>query len=357
MKKVCVASFCEWNSFGSVLQALALQRTLQAMECDVFTVRPERKPLPQWHWSADGGANIKKWIMDLYRLLIGNQIRSSYRRNLDFIDKHVHLVHYQDAIENDGGVPTADVYLAGSDQVWNPLKIRPEFFLDFAPEGKKRFSYAASMGVTAIPKENEASFGELIRKFDVISVREEDNVSVIRQYTDTPIQVHIDPVFLLSRKEWAQYAIPCTQVKKPYILVYALYWDKSLNAQLRQLHRQTGMDIIAVSDHLQLVYATKRIHDADVGQFLWLIAHAEAVVSSSFHGVALSVIFNKKLTAVINPKAPSRLECLLKHLNMENMTIPALPGECSIQYDAVNQKIAEEVNKSKAYLSEVLWTS
>lgn len=356
MKKVCIASFCEWTSIGSVLQAFALQRTLKSMGCDVFTLRPGRKPLPQWSWPGIRGRNIRRWILDLHRFLIRDKISSCYRRINDFIDENVQLVHYQDAIEKNGGVHAADVYIAGSDQVWNPLRIRPEFFLDFVPEGKKRYAYAASMGVTKIPEESKSIFRELIRKFDVISVREEDNATVIGQYTDTPVQVHIDPVFMLSRQEWERYACPY-QVDKPYVLVYAIYWDARLNEQLWKLHRQTGMDIIAVSGHLQKVYATKRIYDADIGQFLWLIDHAEAVVTSSFHGAAMSILFNKKLAAVINPNAPSRLRCLLDRLSVDNMSIPDLAGACKIDYSTVNQKIAEEVAESKTYLTEVLGTS
>lgn len=356
MKKVCIASFCEWSSFGSVLQALALQRTVRAMGCDVFTVRPGRKPLPQWRWCASGGKNVKRWVMDLHRFLIRERISSGYLRRNAFIEENVQLVHYRDEQDKNGAMPAADIYLAGSDQVWNPLRIRPEFFLEFVPEGKKRFSYAASMGVTKIPPEREGVFADLIRKFDTVSVREEDNAPVISRFTDVPVQVHIDPVFMLDRETWKQYASPY-KVDRPYVLVYALYWDKSLNAQLRRLHRETGMDIIAVSDHLQRVYATKRVYDADIGQFLWLIDHAEAVVSSSFHGIALSVIFNKKLVAVNNPQAPSRVACLLERLQVDGMTIAELTGPCKIDYDAVNGKIAEAADAGRAYLREVVHSS
>lgn len=352
MKKVCIASFCEWSSFGSVLQALALQRAIGEMGCDVFTVRPGHRPPPQWKWSASGGTNVKKWIMDLHGWLIRRRLGDGYRRCNAFIEKNVDLVHYREALSG-GGVPAADVYIAGSDQVWNPLRIRPEFFLDFAPEGKKRFSYAASMGVTEIPARSRDVFTDLIRKFDTVSVREDDNAPVVGQFTDVPARVDIDPVFLMGQEEWARYASPYP-VDRPYVLVYALYWDKSLNAQLRRLHRETGMDIIAVSGHLQRVYATKRIYDADAGQFLWLIRHAEAVVSSSFHGIALSVIFNKKLTVVNNPQAPSRVACLTRRLKVEGMSIAELAGPCKIDYDTVNARIAEAAGAGRAYLREVV---
>lgn len=353
MKKVCVASFCEWTSIGSVLQSLALQRTLHSMGADVFTLRPGRKADPVWKWRWCGGKNVKNWILNLHWLVYGRKICDGYRRTNEFIEKNVHLLHYRDTVEKEGGIPEADVYIAGSDQVWNPLKIRPEFFLDFVPHGKKRCSYAASMGVTGIPEGSREQFEDLIRKFDMISVREEDNVPVIGRITDVPVQVHIDPVFLLGREDWMRYASPC-RVDKPYILVYALYWDKSLNAQLRRLHRQTGMEIIAVSDHLQRVYATKRLYDTDVGRFLWLIDHAQAVVTSSFHGAAMAILFNKKLAAVVNPKAPSRIGCLLKRLHVDSMAIAELSDDCTILYDEVNQRIADEAAGSKAYLEEVM---
>ena len=84
--------------------------------------------------------------------------------------------------------PHADVYLSGSDQVWNPLTIHDEFFFPFVQEKELVVSYAASMGTETVPVEHEALFSQYMARFDSISVREDTMVDVIRKYTDKSME-------------------------------------------------------------------------------------------------------------------------------------------------------------------------
>lgn len=64
--------------------------------------------------------------------------------------------------------------------------------------------------------------------------------------------------------------------------------------KLKELHEKTGYKIVSIQNSLRPIYANKRVMDIGPKQFLWLMDHAEAVVTSSFHGTAFSVIFNKR---------------------------------------------------------------
>lgn len=70
--------------------------------------------------------------------------------------------------------PIADVYITGSDQVWNMdcFENAKAYFLDFAPLDAKRISYAASFGKNNLSKSFLKFIAPMLHKFSVISVRE-----------------------------------------------------------------------------------------------------------------------------------------------------------------------------------------
>ena len=53
-------------------------------------------------------------------------------------------------------------------------------FLTFAPK-EKRISYAASFGVSEIPKEKQKAFAEWLRDMAFISVREQRGAEIVKE--------------------------------------------------------------------------------------------------------------------------------------------------------------------------------
>lgn len=356
MKKVCVSTFCVWSSYGSMLQAFGLQHALKEIDCQGVVALPDVVPKKRWCFEGFTAKSLKGLVVDAHKLLISGKIKNRYAAANSFIRKYIQVEYTGNYDNLRNHPPRADAYIVGSDQVWNPRKMAPDFFLEHIPEGYPRISYAASMGVTRIPAENREGFQRMVAAFDHISVRERDNLSVINECTDRPAQVHIDPVFLVSRDRWREMEVPYP-IDGPYILVYPIYWDKGLNQQLKQLHQQTGKTIVAVLGQIQQVYANQRIYDASPEQFLWLIDHADAVVSSSFHGVAMSLVFGKRFSAVIDPNSPSRLTCLLDTLGAQNRAIMELVEDQGQDQNAISRRIEEEKVRSVAYLRKVLYGS
>lgn len=354
MKKVFTATACIWKSYGSILQAMGLQKKLGIMGYENTILKCEAAPNKELNRTPLKAHTLKRLVVNIHKMFIYSKLNRRYQNTNKFMQENLDITYcksYENLLQSS---PQADAYIAGSDQIWNPQNMRPFFYLDFAEPGVRRVAYAASMGVTKLPQEKEKQFKQYVSRFDYISVREQDNVPIVRQYTDKPISVHIDPVFLLEREAWRSYEECYPGLDTPYVLVFAIYWDKKLNRQLMQLQKDTGVKIVAVCGSLQHIYANKRIYDADPSQFLWLIDHAEAVVSSSFHGVSMAILFNKRLSAVINPSAPSRLMCLLNTLNIDNLPIGQLFSDKKIDYSQVNEKIKEERLRSEAYLREAL---
>lgn len=354
MKKTFTATACTWTSYGSILQSLALQKKLQSMGYANSILICEKEPEAQLSRTFSRPRSVKRFVVEAHKAFIHANLNRRYVNSNEFIRQNMEIEYYGDYQSLEQQPPDAYAYIAGSDQIWHPGNMRPFFYLDFVEPGVTKVAYAASMGVTSMPAEKEERFRQYVQDFDFISVREEDNVAVVSRYVDVPISVNVDPVFLLSRDEWRTYERPYAGLIEPYILVFAIYWDARLNAQIKRLQKRTGLRVVAVSGGLQRVYANKRIYDADPAQFLWLIDHAEAVITSSFHGVAMSLVFNKPFSAVVNPSAPSRICCLLKTLGAKGMCIEDLPFGEGAGFDSVNDRIRKERARSEAYLRKAL---
>jgi hypothetical protein len=353
MKKVCVATYCEWSSYGSVMQSLGLKNALESIGCQSYVVKDRVAPLTKIKMPVRIGKNPKSIIVNSYNSLIRKKTEKRYENSVKFIKNSVDIIYYNDYETLKKNPPVADYYIAGSDQIFHPDLCRPLFFLEFLNNDKKRLTYAASMGKTAVSKKKEETFKDLVKQMDSVSVREKEMVDVLRKYTDKNISVHIDPTFLVDKEKWREYEREY-KLKKPYILVYAIYWDRKLNRELKKLRKKTGYDIVLLGTGFSTVYGNKKIYDADPGQFLWLIDNAEAVVTSSFHGVAFSIIFNKKLSAVINPALPSRISDLLELLGVEKYDIVSANNFNLDSYANINKQIEYQKQRSITYLKEIL---
>ena len=352
MKNVIVSTYCDWDNYGSIMQSLGLKRALQSLGFESKIVidhpAPPSQYIPSLKISGNMVLNMRKLYAYTKKDLIGNKYKASNK----FINDNVDILYYNNYETLKNNPPEADYYIAGSDQIWRPSSCHPVFFLDFVEDKSKRASYAASMGNTKIPDEKRQIFTDFVNSFEHISVREQDNAEAIATVSDKELSVNIDPAYLLSKDEWQKYEKPYP-IKKPYILLYALYWDKSFNKELKELHKKTGYDIVAICGGLSKIWANKKLFDVDPGQFIWLIDNAEAVISSSFHGVSFSLIFNKKLAAVINPALPSRITNLFASLGVKNS---AITDVCSVDtsfYTNTNEIIKTKKEEALKYLSKV----
>lgn len=347
--KAKVVTFCTWTSIGSVLQAVGLKRALEQVGCD-STILLDRKANI---FSVTKVRSLKSLISRMFQMLIHNKRKAAQNKRCGFMDKNLKIETY----DNDSDLvktqleSDADCYIAGSDQIWHPTQCNPVFFLDFVKD-KKRIAYAASMGRTEIPEENRDKLKRMLNQFDRISVREEACRTVLGELTDAPIAVHVDPTFLVDAEQWRQYEREYP-VREPYILLYMIYWNPACKAQIKALKKKTGLPVYAVCSALSRVYADKYLFDVGIEEFLWLVDHAEYVVTSSFHGAAFSVIFDKKFAPVINPAASSRMENLLSTLRIPQVRIEEL-DTAEFDYTSVHARIMQERARSIDYLKEAI---
>lgn len=354
MKNICISTFCYWSNYGSIFQAVGLKQTLDSIGYSSFIVQdePKDKVIPVKSFPTIKNLLSKQGVRYLHTYLIRKKIERLYLSSQKFIDENLNFIYFNNYEELKKNPPTADFYLAGSDQIWNPRRCLPVCFLDFAPVNSPKLSYAASMGVVDLPNEKRDIFTQYIESFDSLSVREKDNAELIKTVTGRDCEVHIDPSLLLSVEEWRGYEEQ-RDVKEPYILVYALHWNRKYNKELKKLKKDTGCRVIVVSSTLRPIFSDETLYDVTPGEFLWLMDHASYVVTSSFHGVALSILFNKQFAAVISATAPSRIMNIMDVLSVEKRGIVDLLNN-PINFAYTNEIIQQERTRSVRYLTNIL---
>ncbi len=345
--KACVSTYCTWQSYGSMLQAVGLNRALESLDCNSYIAKlSEDSSNP-----ADSPVSIKQTIKKAADYFNKKNREVVRQKGESFIRRHLDVREYPDYQGLCADPPTADVYIAGSDQIWHPGLMNPVFFLDFVKNVKK-ISYAASMGRSVISEESATLFRKYLSDFDTISVREAECAEAVEKLTENPISVNIDPVFLLSADEWRDLEEKYP-VKEPYILLYTIFRNDGIRGEVKRLRKRLGIPVYTIKSGFTKDYADKPLYDVGPAEFLWLIDNAEYVVTSSFHGTAFSTIFNKRFSTIVNPSEPSRINSLKKVLEIQNVGLNDM-GKESLDYNRINERIEFERDRGLSYLRNSL---
>lgn len=348
MKKIAVSTFNNSkNNYGALFQSCGLCSFLTKMGYDVSYVTVTNRAKAKKGKAAKVKALIKK-IINLPKKKLFHKKTQAF---INFAEKTQNQIKYENTQQLKANPPKADVYISGSDQVWNPKHINEDFFLTYAPAGAKKISYAASMGNEIVPDCNRERFEKYIKEYQHISVREDTMIDIISKYTDKPVHQNIDPVFLKTKEEWLALSEEYPKLKyDKFILVYVLEWEEEHFRKLQQLKKLTGLPIVSVSiGNIKRTNADQIIYDASPEQFLYLLSRAEYVVATSFHGTAMSIIFNKPFLAFLGKDKPTRIESLMRHFGIENYdSIESLNNKTD--YEAINKIIAEDRKTAKEYL-------
>lgn len=260
------------------------------------------------------------------------------------------------SLEELRALPKADLYIAGSDQIWNPYMengLDRNYYLEFA-RGKK-VSYAASIGCDMVEEKYDALYKTRLNDFSKVTVREK-NTSDYLNSIGIASEYVVDPVFLLERKEWEK--LCCFSADEKYILVYALHHIQEIYDYARSLAAELGVKTYVVSVEIKEKRRGNDIFfwNPSVNEYLGLMSKAEAVVTNSFHGAAFGLIFNKPVHIFDTEKNDSRLKSLINLLHLEDRVVSS--GSGGVISNVASSKSGEiikyETNRSKDILDGML---
>lgn len=349
---------------GASLQAYALETYLVQLGHDVEIIDYKPKYLSGHFplWGVNNKRYDKIFLKELYCLAkfpvrLKNRYGKRKREFDNFTKKYLKVTDqiYHSSEELKANLPEADVFFAGSDQIWNTFFKNgkdPAFYLDFVPAGRIKASYAASFATDYLMDGYEDFVANLLKKFDYISVRESSGLLILKELGIMGgIQV-LDPVFLLGQDIWRILASNWkNREKKPYILVYDFDNSEKIADFVKEIAKEHDWNIISI---LENPYFKKNYSKEGPIAFLSLIKNAQAIVSNSFHATAFSIIFEKEFWVFNrNEEINTRMKDLLVLLGLENqLNLKEIHGK--IDYKKVNKKLEKAIITSKEYISKVL---
>ena len=351
---------------GASLQAYALQTYLSSLGHDVEII--DYKPdYLSGHYSLSAVFNPKfdkPVVKQLYLLakLSGRLVALKRKKIFDeFTFHYLNLTpnRYHNNEELKANPPKADVYIAGSDQIWNTLFKNGRdaaFYLDFAPKAARRITYAASFATQDVVDEYKPFVSKMLQGLDKISLREKISLPLLASLGRADSVAVCDPVFLLSQQQWNDLLPKSEEKHEPYLLVYDSDGSERLKEAAIKIAKQRNLKIYNISACL-LSYADKDYWCSGPLDFVRLIRDAKFVISNSFHATVFSLIFHREFCVVNRSEAINeRMYSLLEQYGLQNRMLDSslsIPSEI-IDYPAVQTKIDKDITVSKQYLHDAI---
>lgn len=365
--KIGILTYHRAENYGALLQAYATMTYLRSNGHEVSFVDYWPKYHSDYFSLFPLGIyrerNIKGKIMILLRLALWGIPKFIRKSRLQrFMHMRLGVSRLPLFTNDDCKSENYDVVVYGSDQIWRKQNLGGVgfdswYFGSNNVQSQRKVVYAGSMGAVSLDRKDEAFVLQQMKNFDALSVREKDLHDFLSSKR-IESQLVCDPVFLLSKDEWMEVASKKTPHKK-YILFYNLLNSPESVYFANQLSKKTGLPIIEINKYLGLSRFLHRryVSCASVERFLGLIRDAEYVVSNSFHGVAFSIIFEKRFFAVGMGERANRVVSLLESAGIPdryvNGVVPS-DYEEAIPYDTVKEKLDVFRKKSMYYLNQSL---
>ena len=228
-----------------------------------------------------------------------------------------------------------NTFIIGSDQVWNygiSVNFGKSNYLDFADDDKRKIAYAASFGhgTDFAPTRERKKITKLMRRFDAISIREEEGVKLARNVYGVKAEHVVDSVFLTDKKIYQDLAKK-SKIKrsKPYIVTYILDPTEGKKEALLHVSKKLGLPLVNILDGMsnkweenQEKLGLKAARGVRIEEWLYLIENSEFVITDSFHGAAFAAMFEKTFIPIVNRmRGYSRFKSLVDTLGIPDRLI------------------------------------
>jgi hypothetical protein len=301
---------------------------------------------------------LKEKIKKIIEIIIGlYSIVKRYHGFRKFIKKYLELPNKSKFINGDGIFENYDVVIYGGDQIWRKQLYETFKGFDqvyFAKNNisARHISYAASMGIIDVNDIELENLKNWMSRFEKIMVREKDLNDLVTSLGYCS-EIVVDPVFLIEQERWDAISKK-SKIKNKYILFHHHNFSKEAERLVKKLHNYYGYEIKIIRP---LVYPLRigkdEVQTATPQEFLMLYRNAEFVVSTSFHGVAFSIIFNKQFFALGMGKNSERVKTLLSTLHISDRyleNVETVDLSLKIDYEKIIDKLNGNIKESKKRL-------
>ncbi|MEJ5961328.1 polysaccharide pyruvyl transferase family protein [Pedobacter immunditicola] len=365
-KKIGIITFHRAINYGAILQVFALYKILKHMDYDVEVIDYRCASIEKKYKLFSFPFFFRRknpifLLKEAYSQLFTLNIRKSRRDKFDDFTKNF-LKLTNSSYASPKHIPkNFDVYVAGSDQIWNfhiTEGIDDAYFLNFIVEkASKKISYAASLekkNFTDIMRE-KALVSKYLNFFNAVSVRESSLIPLIQPLTRNNVVNVLDPTLLLDKAVYTNMSIK-PEVNEKYLLVFQLVSKPEVNQLAKHIAEMNDLKIVEIySDIKPFRWGEENVKQTLSPQaFLGYFEHASFIVTTSFHGTSFSLIFQKQFF-VVSSGVDNRQKDLLLSLKLSNRLVTGLKDadlEQLIDYNKVDLTLDKFRTSSLKFLKD-----
>lgn len=364
MKDIKILTFHNAENYGATLQAYALKETLKKLNTNPSFVNYISNDILK-DYKLIRTNSFKSFFSSLWFFKRNLKRKNSFKKYINkYLDGNSKKYYNKEDIERD--VKEGEIYIAGSDQIFNPVLtngLSDVYTLNFGKDisDVKRVVYGASIGNEELLEKHKDDFYNKLQSVDLLSVREESVIAPLSNITNREVEKVLDPTLLLEKEDWDKLILEnkATSLKnKKYILVYTLFENDEITKIANYLSEKTGLKIVHFRKYNAYNNELTSLYSKGPVDFSNAFKNAEYIVTNSFHGLVFSIIFERKFYAVMPKERAGRLKDLIDTLSLNSRSVStlkdvqALDIDEQIDYKKAKEILDKEKEKSMEYLKK-----
>lgn len=365
-KKIGIITFHNAHNYGAVLQTYALQKIV-SKENDAQIINYKNKAIENAYKLFRINRNN---ILTFFKSIVGdilffNRDKKRYNCFNSFINNNFNMTreyNSYDSLKNNP--PKLDIYITGSDQVWNYDISRDvdSYTLNFGNSNVKKISYAASIGEDKLCENYLNKYKDNIKKLDFISIREETSKQYLEKIIGKEITVTVDPTILRTAEEWNDDLKDLkNEINEKYIFAYIVEENEEFYKIINYLSQITGYKVIHTGRrNKKIKNILANAYTKGPLEFVNLVKNAEYIVATSFHATVFSILFHKNFWVIPHLKTGGRVRSLLNTLNLTDRSVATLEDflnrdyKSKINYDKIDRLLEKQRKESKEWLKKAI---
>ena len=237
-QKVGVLTFHRCINYGSYWQARRLVEGLRARGQDALLLDHESGPVTRAEWRCALRPHEPFPTRPEDRPLYARKVRKFF----EAFAKLPMTAPFR--LEDPGQMESHDLIVVGSDEVWNPIHpwygSYPAFF-GHGLKAPRLISYAASFGNYDADIGLRADLSEGLRRFEAISVRDENSLRMIEKAVPAQAELVLDPCL-----QFGELRAPAANQNSDYIAVYGPSFPDWLGPAVRRWAKSRGYRLISI---------------------------------------------------------------------------------------------------------------
>lgn len=354
--RIGILTFHRAHNYGAVLQCYALQQILVRRGHDVRII-DYRQPwiedqyklfsLNMMRRNAGSISELAAYLSKTLKKFLISPLRGLYFRR--FREEYLATTApCKEQIPQD-----FDCYVVGSDQLWSLHclggKCDPVYMGRFdRPSGSRLVGYAISADIRSI-ETLAAEIKQAAGLYDSLSMREEKVAAMVASISGKECPVCVDPTLLTDAELWEP-LVDERWKDRNYVLVYEVRWNRQTRGRLRAKAEKLAAKI---GDGCKVIDVSGM--RCSVRDFVSLFRYARHVVTTSFHGIVLSIIFNTPFHALpLWDSYDLRYRELLGRVGAEDRLVgwddDIEPGQ--MDFGEINRRLVERRKDSIDYIEK-----